>query len=69
MTFTASNGAKVRFEREYSLRDGGTVRYFEANGWSFSDQPDEDADLEYAKKAAAAWQAWLEFLESGGPNV
>lgn len=68
MTFRAWNGAEVRFDRQYDLRDGGSVRYFEVNGWSFSDQPDEDADIKYAREAVEAWQAWLEFLESGGLN-
>jgi hypothetical protein len=64
--FTASNGVVVKFEREHDLRDGGMVRYFQANGWSFSSLPDEDADVEYARQSAATWQAWVEFLESGG---
>jgi hypothetical protein len=66
MTFTASNGAVVKFDREYEFRDGEMVKYFEAKGWSFSSLPDEDADINYAREAVLAWQAWVEFLESGG---
>jgi hypothetical protein len=66
MTFTASNGIDVVFDRQYPLRDGEIVRYFSAKGWSFSSLPDEDADIRYAREAVQAWQAWVEFLESGG---
>lgn len=63
--FRASNGVVVKFDREHDLRDGEMVRYFQASDWSFSSLPDEDADIDYARKAIAAWQAWVEFLESG----
>ena len=66
MTFTASNGAVVAFEHEYRLRDGEIIKYFKSSGWSFSSLPDEDADIDYARETVQAWQAWVEFLESGG---
>jgi hypothetical protein len=66
--FIASNGVPVAFDRQYLLRDGEMVRYFSAKGWSFSSLPDEDADIKYAREAVQAWQAWVEFLESGGLN-
>lgn len=35
---------------------------YEAGGWSFSIDPDEDGDLTYVENAIEAWQAWREFL-------
>ena len=64
--FKASNGVEVALDRTYTLQDGSSISYYSVDGWSFSSLEDEDNDIEYVKKSIAAWQAWLEFLESGG---
>lgn len=64
--FIASSGLEVKLDRTYTLQDGSSVSYYSVDGWSFSSLEDEDNDIEYVKKSIAAWQAWLEFLESGG---
>lgn len=38
------------------------VTYYDVGNWSMSDLPDEDGDVEYARKAALAWIAWFEYL-------
>lgn len=40
------------------------VTYFNVGGWSMSSLPDEDANIEYAREAALAWIAWVNFLEA-----
>lgn len=64
--FKASNGIEVKLDRTYTLQDGSPISYYGVDGWSFSSLVDEDNNIEYVKKSIAAWQAWLEFLESGG---
>lgn len=65
MTFIASNGVSVS---RYKPEEFKGV-YYEANGWVLSPYHAEDGDIERAKLAVGAWQAWVEFLESGGPSV
>jgi hypothetical protein len=70
----SDNTSEVTFDREYPLRGGGKVKYYEVEGWhmevSFDEDgnldPDCDVNLEDAERAILAWQAWTKFVKEKG---
>lgn len=64
----------VKFDYGHTLNNGGRVEYYRVNSWTMEVvydadgiiDLDSDADLQYSKRAARAWQAWADFIENGG---
>lgn len=50
----------------YSQTD---ITYYNVGDWSMSDLPEEDGDVEYARRAVLTWIAWYEFLKARKNNA
>jgi len=55
----------VDYDTSWGIGNGEKVHYFNVGEWNMSSLNDEDANVEHAREAVKAWQAWLAFLESG----
>lgn len=45
------------------------ITYYEVGDWNLSDLPEEDGDVEYARKAALTWIAWYKHLKAEKDNA
>lgn len=48
-------------ENNYSRPE---ITYYKVGDWSMSDLPEEDGDVEYARKTILTWIAWYEYLKA-----